>query len=210
MKFDFITDLDEYFCEKYANYDKLCMLPGYRMPKMQETKTDEFGRTYSYTLPSNTMRLALQEKKSEMLESLKNQMSDKNFSFSFRPLGFFARIKDGFSKYSFKKLKENVFSKYTVTSETAADGLTIEQKIWKKICQGKFYPTKNLLFSLALLHGFSLEDTEYLLTVCDYAFDYSEVRDVVISYLLSRKITNAEMRKAAFEEYAVGNLFLAE
>ena len=35
--FDFITDLDEYFCEKYANYDKLCVLNGYKMPVMPQS-----------------------------------------------------------------------------------------------------------------------------------------------------------------------------
>ena len=63
MKFEFIADLDEYFCEKYANYDKLCILPGYKMPLMQASKIDEFGRTRTYTLPAETMRLALQERK---------------------------------------------------------------------------------------------------------------------------------------------------
>ena len=67
MKFEFISDLDEYFCEQYANYDKICVLPGYRMPKMQDTREDEFGRKYSYTLPAKTMSLANQEKKAELL-----------------------------------------------------------------------------------------------------------------------------------------------
>ena len=82
--YDFLVDLDEYFCEKYANYDKLCVLPGYRMPTMQATSTDEFGRSYSYTLPANTMRLALQENKAEILAELKKRIVDKGFSFSVR------------------------------------------------------------------------------------------------------------------------------
>ena len=210
MAFDFLTDLDEYFCEKYANYDKLCVLPAYRMPKMQETTRDEFGRSYSYTLPADRMRLSLQEKKTELLVALKQQMFDKNFSFSFRPLGFWAWLKDCFSKYSFKKSKEKVFKKYSLTDESAVVGVDIQPIIWKKICKGGYYPTKNLIFSLALLHGFSYEDTEYLLRVCDYEFDFEEVRDVVIAYLLSRKVTNREMQKAAFEEYAVENLFIKD
>ena len=56
-------DFDGYFCEKYANYDKLCVLPGYKMPLMQASEVDAFGRTRAYTLPADTMRLALQEKK---------------------------------------------------------------------------------------------------------------------------------------------------
>ena len=208
MNFEFMSDLDEYFCEKYAHYDKICTLPGYRMPKMQDTKTDEFGRTFAYTLPSENMRLALQEKKDELLATLKTQMMDKSFSFSFRPLGVFASLKDNFSKNSFRKWMAVIFPKYGLTAETAVEGVLIDPVLWKRICTGKYYPTKNLIFSIALLHGFSVEDVSDLLSVCGYAFDYTEVRDVVVSYLLHKRITNVEMRRAAFKEYAVGNLFI--
>ena len=69
--YDFIADLDGYFCETYANYDKLCVLPGYVMPVMQRSEVREDGRTYAYTLPADTMRLAKQEKKEEILAELK-------------------------------------------------------------------------------------------------------------------------------------------
>ena len=78
---DFITDLDAYFCEKYANYDKICILPNYRMPTMQASKVDDFGRTYAYTLPMDTMRLALQEEKASLLAQVKEKAFDKTFSF---------------------------------------------------------------------------------------------------------------------------------
>ena len=92
--------------------------------------------------------------------------------------------------------------------ETAADGLSIDKEIWKKICKGKYYPTKNLILSLALVHGISYQDTSSLLSVCEYAFDYTQVRDVVISYLITKKIINRSMREAAFQEYGVTNLFI--
>ena len=47
MAFDFLEDLDEYFCEKYANYDHICILNGYEMPKMQTTERREDGTDYS-------------------------------------------------------------------------------------------------------------------------------------------------------------------
>ena len=75
--YDFITDLDEYFCEKYASYDKLTVIPGYKMPVMQATETRADGRRYSYTLPADTMRLANQEKKAEILAQLKEKMAQK-------------------------------------------------------------------------------------------------------------------------------------
>ena len=96
--YDFLIDLDEFFCEKYANYDKLCILPGYKMPMMQASEVREDGRTYAYTLPAETMRLGLQEKKAELLTELKNRMVDTTFSFSFRIHGFWARKKAWFSK----------------------------------------------------------------------------------------------------------------
>ncbi len=95
--YDFITDLDGYFCETYANYDKLCILPGYVMPVMQRSEVREDGRTYAYTLPAETMRLANQEKKEEILRELKSRLTDITFSFSFRPVGKFTRIHNLFS-----------------------------------------------------------------------------------------------------------------
>ena len=100
-KFGFLSDLDDYFCENYANYDKLCVIEGYRVPKMQATERREDGRLYSYTLPASTMRLAKQENRAEILEVLKSKIKDKNFSFSFEPAGFFTRLLK-YKKYSFK------------------------------------------------------------------------------------------------------------
>ena len=109
--FDFITDLDEFFCEKYAGYDKLTVLPGYKMPVMQASKTDEFGRTYAYTLPAETMRLSAQENKAELLEEFKKKMVDKTFSFSFSVLPFFGRVKNAFSKYGVAKNLKKMLEK---------------------------------------------------------------------------------------------------
>ena len=78
---EFILQLDEYFCEKYANYDKLCLLPGYKMPLMQASEIREDGRTYAYTLPPETMSLSRQEKKAEILAVLKERMVDITFPF---------------------------------------------------------------------------------------------------------------------------------
>lgn len=207
--FDFINDLDEFFCEKYANYDKLCVLPGYRMPKMHASEVREDGRTYAYTLPANTMRLAAQEKKTELLATLKKQMSDKTFSFSFNPLGFFARIKNK-GKNGFVKIFGEVLTHYNLTNESVAEGVTVDGEIWKNICKGNFLPSKNLIFSLALTAHMTMEDTELLLAVCGYEFDYATVKDVVIAYLLSHRIFNVPMQQAALGEYKVQNLFIKE
>jgi hypothetical protein len=208
MKFQFISDLDEYFCEQYANYDKLCILPGYRMPKMQETREDDFGRKYSYTLPANTMSLIHQEKREELLAELKNRMSDKNFSFSFRPLGFFAQVGDAFSKTSFKKIFAEIARQRSIAPKTVGEWLAIEPSIWKKILKGSFYPSKNLLFAMGIAMHLNYREAKMLLNVCGYDFQFEEVQDTVMSYLLSRGVYNTEMVGAALEEYKLQPLLL--
>ena len=201
MKFEFIADLNDYFCEKYANYDKICILPGYRMPKMQETRTDAFGRPYSYTLPADTMSLAKQEKKEELLAEIKTRMYDKNFSFSFRPLGFFEKISDRFSKINFKKVFTDVAHRNSVDVKSIGEALDIDPKIWNKILKGVFYPSKTLIFSMGIVGHFSYHDVKDLLLVSGYEFDFANVNDVVISYLLVKGIYNPTMVDAALREF---------
>ncbi len=207
MEFEFINDLNDYFCENYANYDKLCVLPGYKMPKMQATQRRADGRDYAYTLPANTMRLALQENNAELLKTLKGAMADKSFSFSFTPVGFFTSLKR-FSKNSHAKILQAVLQKYSLTEQSAKKELAIDEKTWKKICSGVYLPTKNLVFSLALTGRFSYEDTVGLLAMYGMEFDYTLEREVVISYLLKQKVFNQEMVKSALDEYNVSNLFI--
>ena len=210
MKFEFIADLDEYFCEKYANYDKLCILPGYKMPKMQDTQTDAFGRLYSYTLPADTMALSKQEKKAELLAELKERMYDKNFSFSFRPLGFFERILDKGSKVNFSKVLKETAARYNVQPMDLANGLNIDPAIWKKIVKGSFYPSKNLVLALGLSAHFSYRDVKDLLQMSGYSFDFSNVLDVVVSYLLVKGIYNSAMVDAALQEYKILPMMIAK
>ena len=206
--YDFIADLDAFFCEKYAGYDKLSVLPGYKMPLMQASEMDEFGRMRSYTLPAETMRLAAQEKKDEILADLKSRMADTTFSFSFAPQSFFARIKARFSKYSVYKNLGKLLQKYDFSDADALETLTIDEEIWQGIRKGKFLPSKNLIFSLALAAHFSFDDTKALLSLCAFHFDYTIVKDVIICYLLQQKVYNAPMMESALTEYKVDNLFL--
>ena len=206
--YDFITDLDVYFCETYANYDKLCVLPGYVMPVMQRSEVREDGRTYAYTLPLNTMRLATQEKKEEILAELKKRLTDVTFSFSFRPFGLIGKIRNRFSKYAFCKNFKSVLKTYGITEAEVFDGLSIDAEIWHGILKGNFEPTKNLLYSIALTMQLSYEDTCALMMLCGYEFNFADVKDVVISYLLQRKVYNRGMVDAALQEYNVTNLFI--
>lgn len=208
IMYDFLTDLNEYFCEKYANYDKLCVLPGYRMPKMHDTRIDEYGRSYSYTLPTSTMRLAMQENKAELLALLKEKMVDKTFSFSFRPLSVFSRLRNKYSKKSsFLKIFKQTMARHNADMFEVGDFVDIPKEAWKNICKGNFVPTKNLLFTLALVMHLSFDDLDELLYYCNYEFDFTSVKDVVICYLVEQKVFNPEMVTLALKEYKVDNLF---
>ena len=168
----------------------------------------EDGRTYAYTLPANTMRLANQEKKDELLATLKTRMADTTFYFSFRPVKWHTRIKNIFAKVApYKELKK-LLEKYGVTEAEALELLDVDEEIWSRICKGAFEPTKNLLYSFALTSHLSLEDASRLMGVCGYEFDYANVKDVVVSYLLGSKVYNRDMIDAALAEYKVANLFI--
>ena len=209
MKFPFIEDLDDFFCKNYANYDKICILPEYRMPLMQRTTTDEYGRTKAYTLPASTMALCNQEQKDVLLARLKEKMVDKTFSFSFHPVSFWKRLGGKFSKTAFYKSFKKLLNKYKITKADALKLLAVEEQVWDKIVSGGFLPSKNLVFSLALAFGVSFEDTQNSLDGINEEFDYTYEKDVVVAYLLQSKTYNGEMVKAALEEYKVANLFLA-
>lgn len=205
--FDFITDLDEYFCQRYAGYDKMCILKGYKMP-VRQTSQVRNGKTYAYTRPESEMRLALQENKTDLLKQLKAKMSDKTFSFTFRTMNFFTRIRNRkFYKGAVTAVKET-FKKYGLSGETLPEGVAIDPQIWQNICKDKFLPSKNLIFTLALTAHFSVGDTQMLLEACDYAFDFAIEKDVVVAYLLEQKMFNRDMIDAALKEYKVAHLFL--
>ena len=101
-----------------------------------------------------------------------------------------------------------MLAKYGISEEAALAGLDVSEEIWKNICKGKFLPTKNLIFSLALTAQLSYDDTEELLAYGYEQFDYTIVKDVVISYLLQNKVYAPYMITAALEEYKVSNLFI--
>ena len=205
--YDFIQDLDDFFCETYENYDKLVLLPGYKMPVMQASEVRADGRTYAYTLPSSTLRLANQEKKAELLAALKERMVDLTFSFSFRTHSLFARLKTKTAKYSFYKMFAKMRERYNVSNEEILNEMDVLPEVWKGICSGKYLPTKNFIFTFALIAQISLEDTKILLQLSGYEFDYRYVKDVVIAYLLATKVYNPSMIERALTEYNVRNLF---
>lgn len=205
--FDFISDLNDYFCTFYTAYDKICTLPGYKMPKMHDVR-EENGRRYTYTLPEETMNLCNQANKAELLTKLKERLVDNTFSFSFLPMNIFSQIGNLFSKEGFFKVLKGMLAKYKLSEEEAGKGLDVATEIWTAICKNQYLPTKNLILSLALTAQFSYEDTEKLLAASGEEFDYSYAKDVVVGYLLQKKVFNADMMEAALTEFKVENLFI--
>ncbi len=205
---DFLADLDEYFCEKFANYDLFCGLPQYRMPTMHVTTTDEYGRKNSYTLPKNTMRLAKQEKKAELLAIVKEKLVCRDFTFSFQTLKWFSRLKHRFSKMGFAKVAPLVAQHNGLTFEQLFEGTVVDDEVVQGMKKGRYLPTKNLLFAVALSAHLTLDDTEALMTVCDMEWDDTMQRDIVVKYLLQQRVFNADMVWAALDEYKVKYLYL--
>lgn len=203
-----LTDLDEYFCKKYANYDKLCLLPGYQMPKMQDSKIGEDGLTYTYTLPAETMSLANQKNKAEVLQELKQRLFDQTFSFSFTVQSWFRRFANLFSKNTSKKVIREILQKHGLSVAQAREGLLISEEVWKGICKGTFLPTKNTVLSFALTAQLTFKETSQLFEVCEYEWDYTLAKDTVVSYLLKNRVYNEEIIRQALEEYSVKNLFI--
>ena len=204
---EFIRSLDEYFCEKYANYDSLCVLKGYKMPKMQTTEEID-GIKRSYTLPPETMRLALQENKEELLKEVKKNAVDKSFSFSFFPLNWKRRLSNRFGVFGFKRVFEDILSKKKLTALEIEKGLTLESGVFKKVCKGSYLPTKNLVLSIALVGELSMGETNRLLDACGEEWAYSQIKDTVVAYLLENKVFSLELIKTAMAEYKVDNLFI--
>lgn len=203
----FLSELDEYFCQVYAGYDKLCVLDGYEQPVMQSTRTDEFGRTIAYTLPMSEMSLSRQEKKTELLAALKEKICDVEFSFPILPLGFFAKIGQKFSKKSFYRVFKKWFESQNVTEKEVLAAVDLSEDAYKEIKKGRALPCKSLLFTWSLALGMTCDDALRLLSICGAAFDFSKERDVVVAYLLQNRVYNRELVQTALKEYRVGNLY---
>ena len=204
--YDFIADLDAFFCECYAGYDKICVLKGYKMPLMQRSEMKD-GKMRAYTLPADTMRLALQENAQDLLKQLKEKSNDKTISFTFNTVGFFKRLRRREQYKISHQTFVSLLKLYQLDKERL-DGVDIDNEIWNNIRRGKFLPSKNLIFTLALVGHLTADDTQKMLNAFDYDFDYAVEKDVVIAYLLTRKVFNADMIQAALDEYKIAYLFL--
>lgn len=206
MEQNYLNGLDEYFCANYSDYVRISALEGYQMPEMLTVGKD--GNIVRR--PSEDMRLNRQKNCNEILQKLKADLADTDFTFSFRFRTVSERFHDRFDKYTFAKLLPAVLSRCGETAESVGEKLSIEPRFWRKIVKGKLYPEKNTLFAIALVCRMNVKDVNNLLTVCGFKSEPDNVRDVVVGYLLEQKIFNEEMRDKCLAEYKITVLPIAK
>lgn len=158
--------------------------------------------------PLPPWRLAAQKQPEVLLAELKEGLCGSVLLFFLQAAVFFRRIRNKFSKNSFHAILPNVLARRNLTKESAGELLAVDGKVWQRICSGRYLPTKNLLFSLALAAGMSFDDLSEMMAACELALDYATVKDTVLAYLVTRGIQNREMIDAAIKEYKIENLFL--
>ncbi len=199
MENNFVTGLDEHFCAVYSDYVRISALEGYQRPDLIFISTD--GNVARRN--SELMRLSYQKDCAGLLKTFKNGLSDTEFTFSFSFIPLRERLRDLRRKYTFAKILPSVLARYDETVTGVGEKLDIEPRFWQRICKGKLYPEKNTILALALVCRVSSTDLANLLAVCGFSLKDDNVRDVVVSYLVERKIFNEEMRDLCLAEYKI-------
>lgn len=183
----------------YSDYSAISAISGYDMPEREKGSTE-------YSVGGEKYKLSRQVAGKELLKTMKDSYIDRDFAFSFAPVKFKERLKDARRKYTFKKILPRIFKKYSLDAETFYERINVSRAVWKKIVRGKYYPEKGTVFAVAIAGGISHADTKDLLAVCGYEFDYTSVRDVVVSYILEYKVFSPELVKDILSEYKITSL----
>ena len=202
MSENYILALDDYFCARYSDYVKLSALDGYVMPEVLYVAADG---NIARRGPA-VMRLDHQKNADELLKKLKEGLTDTDFTFSFKAIPFFERVRDLFREYTFAKILPAALENCGETVESAGEKLNIDPRLWKKIVKGKLYPEKNTVLALVLVCHMDSQDADNLLSVSGFSLDEDNVRDVVVRYLIERGIFNEEMRDKCLAEYKIRSL----
>lgn len=202
MEHTYLQALDEHFCASYSDYVKLSALPGYEMPEMLYLGKEGVIERRD----SAAMRLCHQKNCGALLKTLKANLADTNFTFSFSFIPRLERMRDRFRKYTFAKVLPGILAHSNETVESAGEKLDIEPLFWNKIVKGKLYPEKNTVLALALVCRMQMQDVNNLLNVCGFPIDGANVRDVVVEYLIKQQVFNEEMRDRCLAEYRITNL----
>lgn len=201
-----ISALDEYFCAHYSDYVRISALKGYVTPTLLRVGTD----ANLEQLDRSLMRLKYQKDAPALLREFKDGFTDTDFAFSFffRPLR--DKICDPFRKYTFAKALPKILAHCGETAESAGKRLSIEPRFWDLIAKGKVYPEKGTALALILACHIKADDARSLLNVCGFSFDDTNVRDVVVRYLIEQQVFSAPLRDACLKEYHITTLPIAE
>lgn len=201
-----IFALDEYFCAHYSDYVRISALKGYAMPTLLRVGSD----ANLEQLDRSLMRLKYQKNAPLLLKEFKDGFTDTDFSFSFafRPLR--DKICDPFRKYTFAKVLPKILEHCGESVESAGKLLSVEPRFWNMIARGKVYPEKGTVLALALVCRMKGEDVRDLLNVCGFSLEDTNVRDVVVRYLLEQQVFSPALRDACLKEYHITTLPIAE
>ena len=201
MSDNFISDLNDYFCKRYINFDRISSMPSYESVTISMVLKNR-NRIEEGAYASNEVRkLAYQPNAAQVLSKLKERYVDDNFSFSVRVAPWKKRVAAFFGKSFTGHAVSAVVKKYGEDPSAMAERLGIGEKVWKNVLKGYYIPEKVLLFKLFLLLGMRQEDCNTLMKVCETYFNFEDARDVVVKYLLDYRVFNREMIDAAFDEF---------
>ncbi|MGN1234704.1 MAG: hypothetical protein ACI4U2_01825 [Christensenellaceae bacterium] len=201
--YPFLEDLDEYFCKTYDNSWRITTIPGYVVPaglwKKPEAKD-------GYAPIAEELKLCYQPDRAALVERFCASYEDDGFSFSFKEIPWTDRVKNVFRKHTFRKLLVAYLKRYHIEASTFGERLALEPVVWERMCSGRYEPTKDTVFAIAVTAGMTLAECRDLLAVCGYEFSNGEVADVVVSYLLAYRISNPDMASAAMRRYGIRNV----
>ncbi len=202
MEYSYVRELDEFFASQYSDYVHIAAIEGYKMPEMLTVGAD--GNITRKD--SKAMRIVYQKNWQEVLSNFKAGLADTEFTFNFCFPSFSDRFKDRFRKRTFAKELPQILRKYDETPETLGKKLALEERVWRGIVKGKYYPEKNTVMAIALACRMQTADVNVLLALCGFELSSESVRDVVFEYLLTQKIFNEEMRERCFAEYKIDTI----
>ena len=158
--------------------------------------------TYNY-FPDESFKLIYQKNKDILLNELKTKLTDTDFEFSYTEIPFKKRLLSFFiKKLRFGLLLKDVLKKYGYYDfDNFYKLISADFFIWKSILKSKLYPSKRFLFKICLYIGINISDNLELFKALKYDYDYRYAFDVVLRYLIEKKVFSRELMKAAFKEY---------
>lgn len=204
MSEDFIHDLNEYFCKKYANYELISTMPSYESVTISMVLKNR-NRIEEGEYTANEMRkISYQPHPEQILAELKERYVNNNFTFSVRVAPLRMRFKALFrSKDLPGPMVARLIRNYGEDPETFGEKAGVSAGIWKDMLRGRYIPEKVLLFKIFLLLGVSLEDSLALMKLCGAYYNFEDARDVVVRYLIDYRVFNRDMIDRAFDEFRI-------